>query len=192
MKSLVDSEEWVSVKGYEGLYEVSNKGRVRSLDRTEVIAGRHPEPFIRKRKGTILSPRQGPYLNINLCKDGKKRNVLIHRLVAVHFCPNPDNKPEVNHLDEDKHNNCSSNLVWCSSSENSKHSSYKTTGSKCGTSKLNEDKVILISYLLRNTDLTLQQIADQFNVSNHAIFRIKAGYNWSWLTGFGKEGSRHV
>lgn len=192
MKALIDAEFWKPVKGYEGLYEVSSFGRIRSVERNEILRGRHPRPYTRKRKGSLISPRNGPYLNVNLCKKGSKRNYLVHRLVAEAFIDNPKGLPEVNHINEDKHDNRYSNLEWCSSSENSKHSSYKTTGSRNGCSKLNEDQVTIIGYLLRNTDMTLKEIGDQFNVSSHAIFRIKTGDNWSWLTGFGKEDKHNV
>ena len=91
-------EEWRAVPGYEGLYEVSNTGMVRSL-----------------RHNKIMSPNTNRYgyKYINLCKDGIIKTKTIHRLVAQVFIPNPDNLPEVNHKDEDKTNNSVDNLEWC-------------------------------------------------------------------------------
>ena len=94
-------EIWCPIKGYEGLYEVSDQGRVRS---------------IKFGKERILKPGRNTccYLQVNLCKNGeKKKNLLVHRLVAQTFIPNPDNLPEVNHKDEDKDNNSVQNLEWC-------------------------------------------------------------------------------
>ena len=104
-------EEWKSVKGFEGLYEVSNFGRVKTLPRAKV-------------KGGILKPSKNVwgYLICNLWKDGKRKLFQIHRLVALHFVPNPDGKPIVNHIDCDKQNNCAINLEWCSQKENINHS----------------------------------------------------------------------
>lgn len=96
-------EEWKPVKGYEGLYEVSNLGRVKSLN------------YRRTGKERILKGRKNNwgYLQVILYKDDKRKNYKIHRLVAQAFLPNPDNLPEVNHKDEDKTNNCVDNLEYC-------------------------------------------------------------------------------
>lgn len=89
-------EVWSDVLGYEGLYEVSDQGRVR-------------------RNGKILKPRKnlGGYLLVSLSKNGIVKTAKIHRLVASAFIPNPQNLPEVNHKDENKTNNCLDNLEWC-------------------------------------------------------------------------------
>ena len=92
-------EIWCPIKGFEGLYEVSDKGRVRSLK------------FGKER---ILKPgRNTGYLLVCLYKNGEKKWCKVHRLVAKTFIPNPDNLPEVNHKDEDKENNSVQNLEWC-------------------------------------------------------------------------------
>lgn len=100
-------EEWRSVIGYEGLYEVSNTGRVRSLDRCV----KYSNGQIHLYKGKILSPviKDNGYLVVNL----QRRTFYIHRLVTEAFIPNPDNLIEVNHKDEDKTNNSVDNLEWC-------------------------------------------------------------------------------
>lgn len=96
-------EEWKDIEGYEGLYQVSNQGRVKNVMRDKLRA----------------SHNNGcGYLMILLCKDGKKKPFYVHRLVAQEFIPNPDNLPEVNHKDECKTNNVVENLEWCSSRYN--------------------------------------------------------------------------
>lgn len=183
-------EVWKDVKGFEGLYQVSNTGKVKSLPRMELITGRHEEPYYRKRAEKLLSQRNGVYKNVNLYRGSEPSNRLVHRLVAEAFMPNPLGMPEVNHLDGDKFNNHLDNLEWADREGNAKHSCHKTTGSKCGTSKLKEVDVYEIAQLLLEGQLTQKEIGEMYNISNHAIFRIKAGYNWAWLTGFGKEGTR--
>lgn len=97
------NETFLSIPGYEGLYEVSNLGNVKSL-----------------RRGIILKPgkRNGGYKIVNLRKDNKDHWLAVHRLVAIAFIPNPLNLPFVNHKDENPCNNCVENLEWCTSQYN--------------------------------------------------------------------------
>lgn len=109
-------EEWRDIKGYEGLYQVSNEGRVKSLER-DAICGRggvyhFPERLLKPTANSV------GYLQVYLCKDGKPKWYRVHRLVAQVFLPNPDNLPEVNHKDENQHNNRLENLEWCTHKEN--------------------------------------------------------------------------
>ena len=106
------NEEWRPIEGYEGLYEVSNTGRVRSVDRYD-----SRNCF---RKGKVLSifkDRYG-YLSVVLSCNGKSKTINVHRIVAQAFIPNFDNLPMVNHRDEDKTNNNVENLEWCTAKYN--------------------------------------------------------------------------
>lgn len=96
-------EIWKDIKGYEGLYQVSNMGRVRSLTRNIIL------------KSKI--ERNG-YERVKLSVNNIPKNYYIHRMVANAFIPNPDNLPQVNHKDENKLNNCVGNLEWCDSKYN--------------------------------------------------------------------------
>lgn len=109
-------EIWKDIKDFEGLYQGSNCGRAKSLDRYVKGKG-HSLQF---KKGRILKPMKDPngYLKVNLCKDGKVKAFTVHRLVAEAFLPNPHNYPCVNHKDENKQNNNVSNLEWCSAQYN--------------------------------------------------------------------------
>ena len=104
-------EMWRSIKGYEGLYEISNKGRVKSLARYYKAFG-YRKIIIEEK---IMSPVESPqgYYQIGLSKEGAKKHVQIHRLVAQAFIPNPQSLPFINHKDENKKNNCVDNLEWC-------------------------------------------------------------------------------
>ena len=112
MSDLIDKneEEWKAIQGYEGIYEVSNFGNVRSLPRFKrgnfdskvLIEGKTIKP-VKNNRG---------YYIVQLSKNNKVKNFSIHRLVAETFIPNPNNFPQVNHKDEDKSNNRVSNLEW--------------------------------------------------------------------------------
>lgn len=108
-----EQEEWRDIKGFEGRYQVSDMGRVRSVSRV-VRSGKNKQ---RRMNGRVLIPwkTKHGYLHVNLGRRGK---VAIHRLVAKTFIPNPNNYPDVNHKDEDKANNIVSNLEWCNHSYN--------------------------------------------------------------------------
>ena len=110
------NEIWLPIEEYENLYEVSNLGRVRSLEHTVT----NKNGVTRKVPGKILKPgtQQNGYLTVNLSKNGIYRTYYIHRLVSSEFLPNPDNLPQINHLSEDKLNNSVENLEWCTAKEN--------------------------------------------------------------------------
>lgn len=113
-----DKERWKDVKGFEGIYKISNKGRIKVLRRWKVNLKKY------EKCDKILTPTDNGYgyLIIRLNKRGVKKNKYIHRLVAEHFIDNPKNLPVVNHLDYDKKNNDVSNLEWCTQQENVRHS----------------------------------------------------------------------
>lgn len=120
-------EEWRDIKGYEGYYQVSNMGRVRSLDRTIYNARIKGEKKVLHYKGKILSLgyRNKGYWGVILTKSSKARSFAVHRLVAQAFIPNPQNYPQVNHKDENKENNCVDNLEWCDCKYNINYGSWR-------------------------------------------------------------------
>ena len=113
-------EIWKDIKGYEGRYQVSNMGRVKSLDRTfinKIGRKQHTKERILK-----LGTDKDGYLRVALCKgSGNGKLFFVHRLVCEAFHENTENKPCVNHIDEDKTNNTASNLEWCTVKENCNH-----------------------------------------------------------------------
>ena len=118
-------EIWKWIDGYENMYQVSNLGRVRSVDR-DVYCEVSPNK-LQHIYGKVL--KQGTnhkgYPIVYLSKDGKQKTITVHRLVALTFIENPLNLPQVNHIDGDKTNNNVSNLEWCDNSYNQIHA-HKT------------------------------------------------------------------
>lgn len=105
---LTTNEKWI--KGYEGLYSVDTNGNIWSY-----------HIVYNKKEKRNLKLHIRDYITVSLRKDGKDKRYRVHRLVAEHFIPNPDNLPQVNHKDGNKHNNNINNLEWISQSDNAKH-----------------------------------------------------------------------
>ena len=109
-------EIWKEIPGYEGYYEISNVGRVRSLTRT--ITCKDGRQYTMKGDIKFLSLNNKGYYMVNLYKNDKGKKVFVHRLVAEAFIPNPNNLPVVNHKDENPLNNNVDNLEWCTQKYN--------------------------------------------------------------------------
>lgn len=161
-------ETWKDITGFEGKYQISNKGNVLSY-----LSGKILKPQVN---------RQG-YLIVNLYYEtGKCRKYRIHRLVAEHYVSNPDNKPFVNHLDGNKYNNEESNLEWVTAEENMEHA-YNTglnspekraKGEQHGRCKLSDADVYWIRthYQPRSKEFGQSALATMFGVSQPTISNI--------------------
>lgn len=120
-------ETWKNIKGYEGLYQVSSEGRVKSLERKDCL-GRIVKERILK-----TAPNAQGYPIVVLCAGGKQKMFKVHRLVCQAFHKNPENKPCVNHIDENKTNNAASNLEWCTYEENNNHGTHNERVAKANS-----------------------------------------------------------
>ncbi|WP_369378748.1 NUMOD4 domain-containing protein [Lysinibacillus fusiformis] len=174
-----NQEVWVGITDYEG-YEVSNLGRVRSLDR--VISGG------KRRTGKILKQHynHGGYPYVSLYKNGKGRKITVHRIVAKSFIPNPDNKEEVNHIDGRKNNNSVDNLEWSTRLDNTRHS-YSTNLNVCygenhHQAKLTNDQVLEIYERVHKGEKGVS-LAQEFGVYKSVISDIKRRKRWKHITG---------
>jgi len=174
-------EIWKAVVGYELLYHVSNKGRVKSLERF-VYKKRNNKPVVQVYKERILKPslnKKYNYWNLPISNINDKRWKMkkVHRLVGEAFIPNPENKPQINHIDGNRLNNNLENLEWCTCQENMTHAGE--TGLM--PTKLNPDKVRKIRKM-RVDGLTLQAIGAVFNVSLQQVHNIVTFKQWTHVS----------
>ncbi len=121
---LLPKRIWKDIKDYEGIYQVSNDGKVKSLERINSNNCWVKEKILKQ----TIDPKG--YQRVMLSKNGKKENARVHRLVAEEFIPNPNNYPQINHKDENKTNNHVSNLEWCNEKYNINYGTGKERRSR--------------------------------------------------------------
>lgn len=175
-------EIWKDICGYEGLYKISNYGEVKSI-----------------RKNIVMRPGDNGrgYKFIYLNKGGLVQRYYVHRLVALFFIPNPENKPQVNHIDCNKGNNNVDNLEWVTTTEQMQHASKNdklycsefqkqqtilaNSGIKSHLSKLKDDDIIKIRKLSKIDGLTNSEIGLLFGVHRETIGYIVRGKTWKHI-----------
>ena len=177
-------EIWKSVEDWEGLYEISNHGRIRSLDR--IVNKSNGGRYFHRGRVLVAHPNSKGYPNVvlNHAETGRSHNARIHRMVAKAFIPNPDNKPHVNHIDANKSNARASNLEWVTPAENCQHSwrlgrghTNIMPGSSNALAKLNEELV----YNCRQrylTGTTVKEMSVEFGVSWTTMKEAVSGVGW--------------
>lgn len=157
----MEQEIWKQVVGFEGLYEVSSLGRIKSLPKTQFdIFGRGRVAY---RKERILKQQNGSekrrrYLHVSMRKDGKTYVKSVHQIVATAFIPNPNNLPQVNHKDENPSNNRVDNLEWCDGFYNHNYGTIKER-TKATKIKNNSDVVGLLKRMERKSKTTPKGVA---------------------------------
>ena len=173
VKKDTEFEIWKDITGYEGIYQVSNFGRIKSLGR--FLKRGESKIFVDE---FIMSGGSTPigYKTVNLTKNKVRKAFSVHRLVAEAFIPNPEGKPEVNHIDGDKLNNNYANLEWCTRRENLQHA-YDTglvnqQGSDSVNAKLSDDEVLEIRELYKTGRYTYDCLAEEYQVGASTIGRV--------------------
>jgi hypothetical protein len=164
------------IEGYEGLYDVTDDGKVWSY---------------RTNKYLKSDLNNTGYSLIGLYKDGKRKRCLLHRLVAQAYCDNTDSKLEVNHVDGDKTNNCASNLQWTTAAENSQHAwdnglrtatkAHREAVGKTGlsTRKFNDAEVKYIRRMFTDFGFSQTNIAHHFQTVSSTIYNIVSRKTYS-------------
>ena len=175
-------ETWKSIEGYEGLYEVSNLGNIKSLERK--CDSRYWRP-VRER---ILKPAQskGGYYGVILSNNKIKKRHLVARLVLTAFVSNPENKPQVNHISGVKSDNTVLNLEWNTRSENQKHANriglkHGLVGDKCNLTRLTERQVLDIREIYKTGLFSQRAIALEYGVDQSLISCIITRKIWCHL-----------
>ncbi len=194
-------EIWKDIEEYEGLYQISNLGRVKRILFINNIISK-PENRILSNKLDNLG-----YVQVTLCKNGTRKYKRIHRLAAKAFLPNPNNLPCVNHKDGDKNNNRIDNLEWCTHSYNTKHalsnglidankikkarqknikkaqeiSHLQNVGETNCKSVLREKEVLEIRKIYSERKMTQKQLAQQYGVHKDTISRIIHRETWKHI-----------
>lgn len=176
-------EIWKDIKGYEGLYQVSNLGRVKALCRV-IKSGRGLGNHIYKERILSLSKRNNGYLKATLCKDGVYKYISVHRLVAENFIDNPNSLKEVNHKNEIKTDNRVENLEWCNRKYNANYGTARKRASiKCNKRVLqfdNNGKYIKTWHSLTEVSKTLKIRLSSLSQCCNGKYKTAGGFIWKY------------
>lgn len=180
------NEIWKDIKGYEGHYQISNLGRVKSLPRKYKWGNGYKET---QEKILSTSKRNNGYLCVSLCIDSKKKTHSLHKLVALTFIPNPNSYPCINHKDENKTNNKADNLEWCDSRYNNNYGEHNLKVSQSNKNHKSKSKTVyqydLEGNLIKIWESTAECGRNGFNfgaVANccRGIKKTYKNYKWSY------------
>lgn len=175
-KGMAVTEEWKDVKGYEGIYQISSYGRVKSTRRRGSQGGILKLSLDKKNTG---------YFKIRLCKSNHYKSFFIHRLVAQAFIANPNNYPQVNHKDENRQNNNVDNLEWCTNKYNSNYGNHSWRNGRAQRENLKW----VCQYSTNNKFIAKYKTAEEAakavngfasNISKVAHGSINTAYGYKW------------
>tara|TARA_R110000765_G_scaffold421407_1_gene527545 strand:+ start:240 stop:791 length:552 start_codon:yes stop_codon:yes gene_type:complete len=172
------------VKGYEGLYEVSTYGNVKSLPKEKLTQWGLRVTRERILKVDTYHPKG--YRFVTLIKNGIRKSHSVHRLVATAFIPNPENYPQLNHKDTIKDNNVVDNLEWCNNSHNQLHAfkyglNKPNKGEAHGMSKVTEEDVFKIREFHQRYQISNRNLGLIFNITKHHVQQIVSRTTWKHI-----------
>lgn len=175
-------EEWRNVAGYEGHYEVSNLGRIKSMDR--ILQNKNGKRC--RWKARIMTPGKDKcgYEHLSLNLNGKRQPLQVHRIVATAFIPNPENKPQINHIDCRKANNAASNLEWSTHDENIQHAvknSLHRRGAENGNAKLTESSVSEMRSKYKTGKFSQADLGREYGIAATTICQILSRKRWGHI-----------
>jgi hypothetical protein len=174
-------EIWKDIEEYEGLYQVSNLGKVKSLKR--IVYSNKRSSLLINEKLLKQNIHKSGYYNVSLSKNNTKKNLMVHRLVCMSFLLNKKNKSQVNHKNGIKTDNRLENLEWVTASENRIHAYKiglcKPNGENHHLAKLTENQVKKIRYEHKN--LTQKEIAKIYNIKQVTVSDIRKKRNWKHI-----------
>jgi len=187
----IGGEVWRDVCGWEDIYEVSNRGRVKRLKR-RVTHRNQAGDFIMVYPTKILKANPDssgyPQVTLNAVSEGKKRRVArVHRLVAEAFIPNPESKPQVNHINSNTMDANVYNLEWCTGSENQTHSwgagqREKKCGEKSPVCKYKDGTIEKVYRLAKSKTISQEKIGALFSMPQITVSNILTKKTWSHIT----------
>ncbi len=177
----LNPEKWEDIPGYEGVYQMSNLFRFRSLDKV-VSCGSVGATRVVKGK-ILVTKRTDSYNAVDCWVDNKHKTKEVHRIVAAKYCPNTENKPHVNHINGKKNNFHPINLEWCTQLENNRHAfatglNKMRSGEANHRSKLNERTVKFIKGLLSTGLYNTRFVGNMVGMGETSIRNIRDGKTW--------------
>jgi len=183
-------EVWKDIENYEGAYQISSLGRVKSLTRTRLSKG----ISIARISGRDMKQKTSKcgYKVIGFCSDAVKEHFSVHRLVAIAFISNPENKPTVNHIDGNKENNKVSNLEWATQTEQMVHASVNDLLETRGPPKYSKKLKQEIQDYYNNNEISISKLAIMFGMSERTAGRIVVEVAPRPTTRIKKDGTRVV
>lgn len=178
----MDNEQWKDIEGYEGIYQVSNRGRVKSIKRWRASG---TGGYVQRETILVMSGKR--YQMVTLYSNKIGRGVLVHRLVACAFVPNNKNFKQVNHKDGNKKHNTAENLEWCTAKENIRQAialGIGTVGERNGMAKFsnNEIRELRKSYIPYDEKFGASALARRHNVSVKTMWSILTRKTYKSIT----------
>jgi len=182
-------EIWKDIPGYEGMYQISNMGRLKNLERkfwrNHSVTYKYTL-YTRKENISKLHSWDGDYIRTTLYKNGIKKHIKLHRLVGQLFIPNPKNLPQINHKNGIRYDNKVENLEWCTNSENILHA-YRIGLEKavCGelhhNSVFKNSDIIKIRCMYETGNYSMRELAKKYNVDKDTIKCIVRRETWKHI-----------